>query len=54
MFMNQQNIRGGTRQAPGGTVLWHPLSDKGAPSRVLGIGGEWGYTEVALDSPQTP
>jgi hypothetical protein len=36
MFMNQQNIRGGKRQAQG-RLLTSPLSDEGAPSRVLGI-----------------
>src|ERR1035441_1819869 len=30
------------------------LSDKAASSRVLGIAGEWAYTEVALDSPHAP
>src|ERR1039458_1530066 len=41
-------------RALSGRLPARQLSDKGAPSRVLGIGAGWAYTEVALDSPHAP
>ena len=54
MFKNQQNIRSGKRQAPGGMAFAAPIIGRRRTfAGTLKSRDEQAYTEVALDSPQT-